>query len=71
MIRLQYFHNIFTINYRCKVVIYSKLNLKLKLLFYLSIITNNNLLFKICYKSIVVVASNSVNSVFGGEKKNA
>ena len=40
-----YINNIFITNHRCKVVIGFNLNSKLKLLFYLSVTTNNNLPF--------------------------
>ena len=48
-------HNIFTTNYRLKVIISSNLNSKLKLLFYSSITTNNNLSLRICCKNVIDV----------------
>ena len=48
-----YVDNIFTTNYRWLVIIGFNLNSPLKLLFYLLIIVNNNLVFKIYYKSVV------------------
>ena len=51
-----YIHNIFTTHHRCKIVIGSNLNSKLKLLFYLSI-TTNYLRFFVwkCCKNIVEI----------------
>ena len=48
-----YVHNIFITNHRWKVVFGFNLNSKFKILFYPSVTTNNNLLFKIYYKNIV------------------
>jgi len=43
-------------NKRCYVIINFNLNSKLKLLFYSSVITNNNLPLKICCENVVDVA---------------
>ena len=53
---LQYFHNIFTTNYRWLVVISFNLYLPLNYLFVLSIITSNNLSLKICCENVVNIA---------------
>ena len=66
MLHLQYFHNIFRTNHKWKVVIGSNLNSKLKLLFYPSVTTNNNLTFRICYENVVNITFPSINRL---EKK--
>ena len=48
-----YVHKIFITNHRWKVIISSKLNSKLNLLFYPSVLTNNNLLLRICCENVV------------------
>ena len=53
MFRSQLVYNIFTINYRQLVIIGSNLNLTLRFFFASTIIINNNLPLKICYKNIV------------------
>ena len=53
MFRSQLVYNIFTINYRWLVIIGSNLNLTLRFFFASTIIINNNLSLKICYKNIV------------------
>ena len=46
-------YNIFRINHKYQIINGSNLNPQLKLLFYSSIITKNNLLFRICYEGVV------------------
>ena len=56
MLRPQYFYNIFTKNHRWLVIISSNLNLTLGLLFCPTIITSNNLPFRICCKNIIDIS---------------
>ena len=46
-------YNIVTINHKYQIINGSNFNPQLKLLFYSLIITNNNLLFRICYDGVV------------------
>ena len=50
----QHFYNIFTTNFRWQVIISSNLNSQLKLLFYPSITTNNNLPHSIYCESVLL-----------------